>query len=106
MKPWSNSLAGRNHWVKRITFPGDTSGNYLEVVGVFNDFNQKSLYNPISPLLLFYGPNGNLIQLKTEAANIGATIAKAEGIWKKYFPGLPFEYKFLDEEFQTQYAAD
>jgi putative ABC transport system permease protein len=36
---------------KRITFPGDTSNNYLEVVGVFKDFNQKSLYNPIAPLL-------------------------------------------------------
>jgi putative ABC transport system permease protein len=91
---------------KRITFPGDTSGNYLEVVGVFNDFNQKSLYNPIAPLLLFYGPNGNVIELKTEQANIANTIAKVESTWQKYFPQLPFEYKFLDEDFQSQYVAD
>jgi putative ABC transport system permease protein len=91
---------------KRVTFPGDTSNNYLEVVGVFKDFNQKSLYNPIAPLLLFYGANGNVIQLKTEAANVSASIAKVEGIWKKYFPQLPFEYKFLDEDFNSQYAAD
>ena len=26
--------------------------------------------------------------------------------WKKYFPLLPFEYKFLDEDFDSQYAAD
>src|SRR6185437_14322570 len=25
---------------------------------------------------------------------------------KKYFPNLPFEYKFLDEDFNSQYAAD
>jgi putative ABC transport system permease protein len=79
---------------KRITFPGDTSNNYLEVVGVFKDFNQKSLYNPIAPLLLFYGANGNVIQLKTEAANVAGSITKVEAIWKKYFPQLPFEYKF------------
>ncbi|MES2847702.1 MAG: ABC transporter permease, partial [Bacteroidota bacterium] len=91
---------------KRIKFPGDTSGNYLEVVGVFKDFNQKSLYNPIAPLLMFYGPNGNVIQIKTEAANIKATITKVEAAWKKYFPNLPFEYKFLDEDFNSQYAAD
>ena len=36
---------------KRVKFPGDTSGRYLEVVGVMKDFNQKSLYNPIAPLL-------------------------------------------------------
>src|SRR5919112_5569162 len=91
---------------KRITFPGDTSNNYLEVVGVFKDFKQKSLYNPIAPLLLFYGANGNVIQLKTEAANVAGSIAKVEAIWKKYFPQLPFEYKFLDEDFNSQYAAD
>src|SRR4051812_17937512 len=91
---------------KRIKFPGDTSNNFLEVVGVFKDFNQKSLYNPISPLLLFYGPNGNIIQLKMEADKIAASIPKLESLWKKYFPELPFEYKFLDEDFNSQYAAD
>jgi len=91
---------------KRVKFPGDTSGNYLEVVGVFNDFNQKSLYNPIAPLLLFYGPNGNIIQLKINPANTNETIAKVESAWKKYFPQLPFEYKFLDEGLNSQYAAD
>jgi putative ABC transport system permease protein len=91
---------------KRLKFPGDTSGNYLEVVGVFKDFNQKSLYNPIAPLLMFYGPNSNIIELKMDDANISSSISKVEGVWKKYFPQLPFEYKFLDEDFNSQYAAD
>lgn len=91
---------------KRVTFPGDTSGNYLEVVGVVKDFNQKSLYNPIAPLLFFYGPNGNIIELKTNTVNLSKTIAQVSGIWKKYFPQLPFEYKFLDEDFNSQYVAD
>lgn len=91
---------------KRVKFPGDTSGNYLEVVGVCGDFNQNSLYNPIAPLLLFYGPNGNVIQLKMSPANINESITKVGSIWKKYFPQLPFEYKFLDEDLNSQYAAD
>ncbi len=91
---------------KRAKFPGDTSGRYLEVVGVFKDFNQKSLYNPIAPLLLFYSPNCNIIELKVEAGNIKTSIANVEKTWKKYFPQLPFEYKFLDEDFQSQYNAD
>lgn len=91
---------------KRLKFPGDTSGNYLEVVGVFKDFNQKSLYNPIAPLLMFYGPNSNVIELKMDAGNIATSISKVEATWKKYFPQLPFEYKFLDEDFNSQYTAD
>ena len=98
---WGNDALG-----KRIKFPGDTTGAYFEVVGVFNDFNQKSLYNPIGPLILFYSPNCNNIQLKMGAGDMQSSIAKVENIWEKYFPQLPFEYKFLDENFQSQYAAD
>jgi putative ABC transport system permease protein len=97
---WDDALG------KRVKFPGDTSGNYLEVVGVMKDFNQKSLYNPIAPLLLFYSANNNIIQLKMNPGNVKYTIAKAETVWKKYFPQLPFEYKFLDEDFNSQYVAD
>ncbi|MDB5119908.1 MAG: FtsX-like permease family protein [Sphingobacteriales bacterium] len=97
---WDNAIG------KRIKFPGDTSGNYVEVIGVIKDFNQKSLYNPIAPLLLFYGPNGNMIQVKMNPGNISSSISKVEAIWKKYFPQLPFEYKFLDDDFNSQYAAD
>lgn len=97
---WDNAIG------KRVKFPGDTTGNYLEVVGVIKDFNQKALYNPIAPLILFCGLNGNKIQLKIAAGDVNPTVAKVETIWKKYFPQLPFEYKFLDENFQSQYAAD
>jgi putative ABC transport system permease protein len=91
---------------KRVKFPGDTSGRYLEVVGVFRDFNQKSLYNPIVPLLLFYGANNNIIEIKMSPVEINRSIAGIEAVWKKYFPALPFEYKFLDKDLSSQYAAD
>ncbi len=29
-----------------------------------------------------------------------------EAVWKKYFPALPFEFKFLDEGLNSQYVAD
>ncbi|MES1221582.1 MAG: ABC transporter permease, partial [Bacteroidota bacterium] len=97
---WDNPIG------KRVRFPGDTSANYLEVVGVIKDFNQKSLYNPIAPLLLFYSPNCNIIQLKMQPGNLSSAIARVETTWKRFFPKLPFEYKFLDDDFNSQYAAD
>ncbi len=41
-----------------------------------------------------------------DAAQVQSSIAKAESSWKKYFPQLPFEYKFLDNDFNSQYVAD
>lgn len=91
---------------KKVKFAGDTSSFYLEVVGVVKDFNQKSLYNPIAPLLMFYRPNNNNIQVKLQPANIKTAISDIERTWKTVFPDLEFSYSFLDEDFNAQYAAD
>ena len=98
---WGDNAIG-----KKVRFPGDTSKFYLEVVGVVKDFNQKSLYNPIAPLILFYRPTSNIIELKLDARNINTGIASVEQSWKKYFPELPFAYTFLDQDFNSQYSAD
>ncbi len=91
---------------KRVKFPGDTSGRFWETVGVIKDFNQKSLYNPIAPLIIKYNPNNYGFQLKLDPKNIPATIAGIEKTWKTDFPDLPFSYTFLDQDFDSQYAAD
>lgn len=97
---WDNPIG------KRVKFPGDTSGRFWEVVGVVKDFNQKSLYNPITPLIIRYSPNNNGFQLKLDPKNISGTIAGIEKTWKTDFPDLPFSYTFLDQDFDSHYAAD
>ncbi len=91
---------------KKIKIGGDTSKDYFEVVGVIKDFNQRSLYNPIEPLVLFYRPNSSNIQVKLGSKNIPATIAGINKSWKALFPDLPFQYTFLDQDFNSQYEAD
>ena len=98
---------------KKIKFPGDTSGNYLEVVGVVKDFHQKSLYNPLEPLILLYRPNSFTLQVKISPQQVKispqempATLASLEKSWKTVFPGDPFQYTFLDQDFESQYVAD
>jgi len=91
---------------KHVKYPGDTSSFAFEVVGVVRDFNQSSLYNPITPLILFYRPNDNNIQVKLRAAEIPTTLAEIGKAWKASFPELPFSYTFLDQDFFSQYSAD
>ncbi|HEY4154094.1 MAG TPA: ABC transporter permease [Puia sp.] len=91
---------------KKVKFPEDSSSSYFEVVGVVKDFNQSALYNPIAPLILFYQPNNNRIQVKLEAKNIPAAIASLEKTWKTDFTDIPFSYTFLDRDFDSQYNAD
>lgn len=91
---------------KKVKFPGDTSGFYLEVVGVVKDFHQKSLYNPIAPLLMYYRPNSISILAKVSPENIPQTISSIRRSWNAIMPDLEFSYTFLDEDFNAQYAAD
>ncbi|SFQ10622.1 ABC transporter permease [Parafilimonas terrae] len=98
---WGNDAVG-----KRVKFAGDTSGYYAEVIGVVKDFNQQSLYNPIAPLILFYQPVSNSVQLKLNAQNITPVVKLIESTWKKIFPDIVFQYTFLDQDFDSQYAAD
>ena len=95
---WNNALG------KKITNPG---GDFeLEVIGVVKDFNQKSLYNSIEPLIMVYRPNSSGLQAQITNANISQTVVQLEKSWQKFFPDTPFEYSFLDQEFNSQYSAD
>lgn len=91
---------------KMVKRPGDTTGFAFHVIGVVKDFNQKSLYNPIAPLLFFYTPASHTILLKLNAQNIPSTITRIEKTWSTQLPGLPFAYTFLDQDFNKQYASD
>ena len=97
---WNNPIG------KHVKYPGDTSSNFMEVVGVVKDFNQQSLYNPITPLLIYYQPNPNHIQLRLDGRDLPGTLAAIQQTWRTTIPDLPFEYTFLDQSFDSQYAAD
>jgi len=96
---WADALG------KKIRFAGDTA-NLAEVVGVFKDFHQKSLYNPIEPLILMYRENNGSVQAKISPNDIPSTLAHLEKSYKKVFPQHSFQYNFLDQDFQSQFAAD
>jgi putative ABC transport system permease protein len=78
-----------------------------DIIGVINDFHQKSLRYAVEPVILqpVYG-TGNSISIKVHTDNIAATMAAVKSKYAAFFPGNPFEYFFLDERFNAQYKND
>lgn len=78
-----------------------------EIIGVYKDFHYRSLQSPIEPLVMAVN-TGRLsnISLKIQTKDVASTMAFVENKWQELFPNHPFEYFFLDEEFNKQYAAD
>ena len=90
---------------KRVrTGLGGMSG---DIVGVYRDFNYRSLHTDVEPLMLtFVPPRFSFLSLKLGTADLPATLAHIERTWRQFIPQRPFEYFFLDEDFNRQYRAD
>ncbi|MEJ0106113.1 MAG: ABC transporter permease [Bacteroidota bacterium] len=78
-----------------------------DVIGVINDYHQKSLRYPIEPTMLFpaYSTN-SYIFVKVNPQNLPATIAAIKQKYDAFFPGNLFDYSFVDERFNAQYRND
>jgi putative ABC transport system permease protein len=86
---------------------GQQKMDSLEVVGVISDFHNEGLQKSIQPLVIF--PNRRTradYSVKIEGKNIASTITSIKKIWDQHFPTDPFDYFFLDEFFNQQYAEN
>jgi putative ABC transport system permease protein len=85
---------------------GDRKG---KLIGVFNDFHFESMHQTIVPLVLLVPRNpsnyGN-ISVKISGTNIPGTLKEIEKVWKKFLPETPFQFTFLDENFNRLYEAE
>jgi putative ABC transport system permease protein len=90
---------------KRLRGEGDSSAS--TVIGVVDDFHFHSLREAIQPLALQTG-KGYLqyLSIKVNAGNLPATMKALTDKWEKAVPNRPFEYFFLDGDFNNQYQAE
>lgn len=78
-----------------------------EIIGVYKDFHYRSLQAPVEPLIMAVNKERlNHISLKVQTKDLASTMTFVENKWQALFPSHPFEYFFLDEEFDKQYASD
>jgi putative ABC transport system permease protein len=77
------------------------------ISSIYKDFHFTSLQTKIAPLAIFYQPLWfGYVSVKVNAGDLSNTIAQLENTWKKTMPSQPFDYFFIDEEFDKQYHAE
>jgi putative ABC transport system permease protein len=83
------------------------NGRVGTIKAVAKDFNFASLHQAITPIIIFpeYDYFGKLL-IKTSGTNTAKTIAAIQTKWHNFYPNTPFEYHFLDEEFDALYKND
>jgi putative ABC transport system permease protein len=77
------------------------------VVGVVKDFNFRSLHDPIGPMLIFLNRDlSRVYLLRVNGNNAKQTIAALETVWKQRVPERPFNYHFLDDDYNKLYLSE
>lgn len=102
-----------NKEAARLMQMQDPVGQWLKwsiegrVIGVIDNFHTTSMHIPAQPLILRLHPDfDNLLFARLEAGRTKQALAAIEKIVKRHNPAYPFEYHFLDEDFEKMYKAE
>lgn len=83
-------------------------GKEYRIVGIVRDMIRESPFTQVSPAFYVLNyRNTNVINIRL-APQLGASEAleKVAGVFKKYDPGSPFTYKFVDQEFGKKFGDE
>jgi hypothetical protein len=79
----------------------------FEIVGVTEDFHFASLHEEIKPLFFVLRPEWTgTVMAKIKAGWEKIALGKLQKFYERYNPGMDFDYKFLDDTYAAQYAAE
>jgi putative ABC transport system permease protein len=107
----NEAMARRMSWSdpigKKFEFLGGPPGtSERRVIGVVKDYHQNSLYDAIEPLMILLNDELNYIFVRTKQGDVRTSLTAVESMWKEVYPNNPFEYNFLDQDFNSQYRSD
>lgn len=91
---------------KRISKDVYQAREEREVIGVVKDFHYGSLHHKVEPLVLRFRNFGLNNLVKVKAGTEAATIRSVEQVFKKFHPDYPFEFSFLDSDYQQLYNSE
>ena len=84
----------------------DLWGGTRTLIGVVDNVLMGSPYEPVRPMFVILDDWGGSITLRlAKTDDLPGALAQVEDVFKKYNPAYPFEYEFMDEEFQKKYVT-
>lgn len=91
---------------KTITYEND--GSTYRIVGTVKDFIYGDMYVQSDPVIFFASSNtGRTLYIRlADKAPVKEAIAKIGAVLQNNNPGYPFEYKFVDDQFNDHFKSE
>lgn len=81
-------------------------GKEKVIMGVAKNFHFESLYEDIKPCFFQVQPDVRNVMVKIQDGSEQTTLYQLEKLYHQFSPGITFDYKFLDTDYQALYAAE
>ena len=81
-------------------------GQEKQIIGVTKNFNFESLFENVKPCIIQLSPDAYNIMVKMNTVGQKETIEQLGKLFHERNPGLAFDYKFVDDDYQSLYVAE
>ncbi|MBX2911459.1 MAG: ABC transporter permease [Cyclobacteriaceae bacterium] len=87
----------------------DLWGKKRTIIGVVKNFHQGSAKNPYLPMLFVPGLRDwaqRFVSIRLQSGGLKENLDLIKGVYASVFPNSPFDYFFMDQEFDKQYRYE
>lgn len=82
------------------------SVSVMHIIGIVKDFNFSSFRQQVTPLALLLSENTVNTAIRINSTNIPHLVAQIENLYKSMAPGEPFDYTFMNDDFNRIYRTE
>lgn len=90
---------------EEVIYSDNGTKEKLKVIGVFKDFNFESLKTKVRPLSIRLTKQSWQLMVRYDG-NAQEAVASIEKLWKQYAANEPFDYGFLDQNFDELFRSE
>ena len=82
--------------------------NIYTIIGVTDNVVMGSPFTTVDPMMIYFDPNNvNSISIRLkQSVKPQKALSSIAAIFKKYNPAVPFEYQFVDKEFEKKFLTE
>ncbi|MGC3943051.1 MAG: ABC transporter permease [Chryseolinea sp.] len=94
---------------KRLHFDWQDTAYHFQVIGVMENYHQKSLKEEIDAMCFETNSDNKHFEFligTIDTQQMPEQVAKMENVWNRLVPDSPFDYSLLDDTLQKQYDED
>jgi ABC-type antimicrobial peptide transport system permease subunit len=82
-------------------------GKDMRIAGVTKDFHFESLHENVKPLFFVLNPHDTyLLMVRLAAGREKEALENVQKLYHKFNPDFTFDYRFVDDDYQSQYVAE